>query len=184
LYDQTPAATVSHHQKSGLPRQSAVQWLMVWHTCISAKRRWSRDPLVLESAALMPAGSSSDDTPQSCGRCAECTLTVCCCDLLLGLTWQVIVTRWGSDPFALGSYAMMPPGSGPDDMAALAAPVGDVLFFAGEAMSLSNQGTVHGAYATGRDAAAAVIAVHRQQQRHSVQQKEQQAQKEQQPKSC
>jgi monoamine oxidase len=109
---------------------------------------------------------------------------VTCC---LDLTWQVIVTRWGSDPFALGSYAMMPPGSSPDDMAALAAPVGDVLFFAGEAMSLSNQGTVHGAYATGRDAAAAVIAVHqrRQQQRqHSEQQKEQQPQKEQQLKSC
>jgi hypothetical protein len=53
-------------------------------------------------------------------------------------------------------------------MAALAAPVGDVLFFAGEAMSVSNQGTVHGAYATGRDAAQAVLQVQQQQQQQSA----------------
>jgi hypothetical protein len=69
-------------------------------------------------------------------------------------------------------------------MAALAAPVSDVLFFAGEAMSLSNQGTVHGAYVTGQDAAAAVIEVHRRRQRHSLQQSQSKPQQEQQPQSC
>jgi hypothetical protein len=48
-------------------------------------------------------------------------------------------------------------------MAALAAPVGSVLFFAGEAMSAVNQGTVHGAYATGVDAAQAVLQARKQQ---------------------
>lgn len=81
----------------------------------------------------------------------------------------MIVTRWGADPLSLGSYAMMPPGSSPDDMAALAAPVSAVLFFAGEAMSASNQGTVHGAYATGLDAVEAVLQAHRKQQQQDQQ---------------
>lgn len=70
---------------------------------------------------------------------------------------QVWITRWGSDPYALGSYACMAKGSTPADIAALAAPVGNTLYFAGEAMSDRNQGTVHGAYGTGLDAAVAVL---------------------------
>jgi hypothetical protein len=97
-------------------------------------------------------------------------------NLISSYALQVIVTRWGADPFSLGSYAMMPPGSSPDDMAALAAPVNDVLFFAGEAMSASNQGTVHGAYATGQDAAQAVLKAHSKQQQQVQQQQQQQQQ--------
>ena len=67
-----------------------------------------------------------------------------------------MVTRWRADPFAGGSYSFLAVGSSPDDRRALAAPVGDRLFFAGEATSVANPATVHGALESGRAAAAAV----------------------------
>jgi monoamine oxidase len=66
---------------------------------------------------------------------------------------DAIVTRWGADPFACGSYANVPPGATPGDIAALAASVGGRLFFAGEATSAEGQGTVHGAFLSGVRAA-------------------------------
>jgi polyamine oxidase len=60
-----------------------------------------------------------------------------------------IVTRWGSDPFALGSYSFIAVGSSPDDMHALAEPAGERLMFAGEATNPEFFGTVHGAYLSG-----------------------------------
>ena len=66
-------------------------------------------------------------------------------------------TAWGSDPFALGSYSAALPGHA-GDRAILAAPVGDTLFFAGEATSIADFSTAHGAYRTGLAAAEAVLA--------------------------
>jgi monoamine oxidase len=60
--------------------------------------------------------------------------------------------RWGADPFALGSYSYALPGRA-DDRAALAAPVEDRIFFAGEACSRDSYSTAHGAYETGIRAA-------------------------------
>jgi monoamine oxidase len=68
----------------------------------------------------------------------------------------VRVHGWASDPFARGSYSYAMPGKA-DCRAALAAPVDGRLFFAGEACSLFEFSTAHGAYATGVDAAEAVI---------------------------
>ncbi len=65
--------------------------------------------------------------------------------------------RWGADPFARGSYSYAIPGKA-DCRAALAAPVDDRLFFAGEACSLLDFSTVHGAFATGVAAAELAIA--------------------------
>ena len=59
------------------------------------------------------------------------------------------ITRWAADPFAGGSYSYAAVGSTPDDRAALAAPVANRLFFAGEATSLDYPATVHGAYLAG-----------------------------------
>ena len=44
-----------------------------------------------------------------------------------------LVTRWGADQYARGSYSFIAVGSSPDDMRALGEPVGERLFFAGEA---------------------------------------------------
>jgi len=67
------------------------------------------------------------------------------------------LNRWGADPFAQGSYSYATPGNA-DSRTALAEPVDDRLFFAGEASSLADFSTVHGAFATGVAAADAVIA--------------------------
>jgi lysine-specific histone demethylase 1 len=49
---------------------------------------------------------------------------------------QAVMTRWASDPMTYGSYSSVAVGSaGPADYAAMARPVGDRLFFAGEATS-------------------------------------------------
>jgi len=67
------------------------------------------------------------------------------------------VHRWGSDPFALGSYSFASPGFA-DCRATLAEPVDDRLFFAGEACSQNDFSTAHGGYLTGVAAAEHVIA--------------------------
>jgi monoamine oxidase len=64
-------------------------------------------------------------------------------------------TRWQADPFARGSYSHALPGHA-DDRFVLAAPVGDQLFFAGEACSPEHFSTAHGAYMTGIEAARQV----------------------------
>lgn len=67
------------------------------------------------------------------------------------------VYDWQSDPFTRGAYSYVPVG-GLDAQAALAQPVDDTLFFAGEAThSEGHHGTVHGAIATGKRAAKEVL---------------------------
>ena len=68
-----------------------------------------------------------------------------------------LVTRWASDPYAYGSYSYLRPGTDGDTLDALAAPVGDRLFFAGEATSRDYEATVHGAYLSGLRAAEEII---------------------------
>jgi len=68
--------------------------------------------------------------------------------------------RWGTDPFARGAYSYALPGKA-DCRAALAQPVDQRLFFAGEACALSEFSTVHGAWVSGIAAADDVMAVRR-----------------------
>ena len=63
-------------------------------------------------------------------------------------------TAWLQDPWARGSYSYALPGHA-DDRAVLAAPVGDRLFFAGEACSPNFFSTAHGAWLSGITAAEA-----------------------------
>jgi monoamine oxidase len=67
------------------------------------------------------------------------------------------VHLWGRDPFALGSYSYAKPGFA-DCRQALAEPVEDRLFFAGEACSSHDFSTAHGAWETGIAAAEQVLA--------------------------
>jgi monoamine oxidase len=71
------------------------------------------------------------------------------------VTWY---TRdWQADPYARGAYSYIPVG-GLDAPRLLAEPVEDTLFFAGEATDLDGQnGTVHGAMASGRRASGEII---------------------------
>jgi monoamine oxidase len=63
---------------------------------------------------------------------------------------------WSSDPFSRGAYAYLPV-NGLEAQQALAQPVDDILFFAGEATSVGHIGTVHGAIATGLRAAKEIL---------------------------
>jgi monoamine oxidase len=63
---------------------------------------------------------------------------------------------WGADPFARGSYSSALPGHA-GARAILAAPVDGRLFFAGEACSLHDFSTAHGALLTGLNAAELVL---------------------------
>ena len=66
------------------------------------------------------------------------------------------VTEWRRDPLALGSWAVIPPGAA-EARRTLRAPVAGKLWFAGEALSAEQWGTVGGAYAEGARAAEEVI---------------------------
>src|SRR5499427_6798691 len=70
----------------------------------------------------------------------------------------IAATAWGRDPYARGSYSHAMPGHA-DARIALAAPVDERLFFAGEACMVNDFSTAHGAYRSGVAAADAVIAV-------------------------
>jgi monoamine oxidase len=63
------------------------------------------------------------------------------------------ITRWASDPFSLGSYSYNAVGASPKLRQALAAPLGQALFFAGEASHNAFFATAHGAYLSGLRAA-------------------------------
>jgi monoamine oxidase len=65
-------------------------------------------------------------------------------------------TSWSLDPFARGAYSYLAVGATPDDIEALAEPVGDRLLFAGEATYRRHWAAAHGAYASGLRAAAQV----------------------------
>jgi len=62
---------------------------------------------------------------------------------------DTVVTRWDKDEFSRGAYTYMRTGSSPRDLAALAAPAHDVLFFGGEATSETRFSYADGAYASG-----------------------------------
>lgn len=69
---------------------------------------------------------------------------------------EAIITRWGSDRFARGSYSSAAPGMLPDDYDTMARSVGN-LFFAGEHTIGTHPATVHGAYMSGLRAASEVL---------------------------
>ncbi|XP_057472102.1 protein FLOWERING LOCUS D [Actinidia eriantha] len=63
---------------------------------------------------------------------------------------QTVCTRWGSDPFSLGSYSNVAVGASGDDYDILAENVGDGrVFFAGEATMRRYPATMHGAFLSG-----------------------------------
>ena len=69
----------------------------------------------------------------------------------------MVRSSWSTDPFALGAFSYLGVGSNPDQRDSLARPVADRVFFAGEATSRSQPGTVSGAWASGQRAAEEII---------------------------
>ena len=73
---------------------------------------------------------------------------------------DVRVTRWRSDPWTHGSYSFVPAGSSFEEHAALGEPVGDKVFFAGEATRDDYPATVHGAFLSGVRAARQIATLY------------------------
>ncbi len=96
---------------------------------------WSDEKIVAEGMAVLRSmfGEESPD-PQS-----------------------VQITRWIADPFAGGSYSFPQVGAPADARSILAEPIGDRLFFAGEATSSNYPATVHGAYLSGEREANRIL---------------------------
>ncbi|KAL8730785.1 MAG: hypothetical protein Q9166_003855 [cf. Caloplaca sp. 2 TL-2023] len=69
---------------------------------------------------------------------------------------ETIISRWGNDRFARGTYSYVGSTSLPGDYDVMARPVGN-LHFAGEATCGTHPATVHGAYISGLRAAAEII---------------------------
>ena len=70
-----------------------------------------------------------------------------------------MVSKWGSDPFALGSYSFVAKGSSGKDYDTLGLPVKNKVFFAGEHTCKEYPDTVGGAMLTGLRSAKSVLAV-------------------------
>lgn len=69
---------------------------------------------------------------------------------------ETIVTRWGTDQFARGTYSYVGATAKSDDYEKMAQPVGN-LHFAGEATCGTHPATVHGAYISGLRAASEIM---------------------------
>jgi hypothetical protein len=67
---------------------------------------------------------------------------------------EVERTGWDRDPFSRGSYSYLAVGSTPADIEALAEPLADRIFFAGEATYRHHWAAAHGAYVSGLREAA------------------------------
>jgi monoamine oxidase len=67
------------------------------------------------------------------------------------------ITRWSTDPFSRGAYFFPKVNSPMSDVDELARPVGNRLFFAGEATNAGSFGTVHGAIMSGLREAARIL---------------------------
>jgi monoamine oxidase len=67
-------------------------------------------------------------------------------------------STWTTDAFSLGAVSVTPPGVAATTRGALAAPVDDRLFFAGEATDADAPGTMGGAFRSGIRAAEEIIA--------------------------
>jgi len=70
---------------------------------------------------------------------------------------DIIVSKWGHDPYSLGAYSFMGVGATPADRMVLGKPLEGSLYFAGEAVSENYSATMHGAYESGLSAAKACL---------------------------
>jgi len=70
---------------------------------------------------------------------------------------DMVITRWGQDPFARGSYSYVPVGGSAKARNVLAKPVSDQLYLAGEAYTNTDSSSVHGAYNSGIATAKQVL---------------------------
>jgi monoamine oxidase len=133
---------------------SQDEWFPTWWTRMPEKLPIITGWAPFRSAERLSGKSRDFVVEQSLGSLGR----------LLGLSVQDLAQRleaaylhdWQSDPFSRGAYSYGKVGAD-GAQEELGRPVEDSLFFAGEASDVSgNNGTVHGAIASGRRAAAEI----------------------------
>lgn len=70
---------------------------------------------------------------------------------------DVYITRWGQEPFILGSYSRLLGGATGLEPRQLRQPIAGRVYFAGEALHPTDPGTVHGAFWSGEKAAYTLV---------------------------
>jgi len=125
---------------------------------------WTANPLpypILTGWAAGPnakahTGKSKDEIVSSAVQSLARIMKIAESELRLQMTAS-FAHDWQADPFSRGAYSYTAVG-GMDAAQALAAPVADALYFAGEATNIDGYtGTVHGAIATGLRAAKELL---------------------------
>lgn len=69
----------------------------------------------------------------------------------------MVVTRWGNDPQAYGSFSFPPPKYQEKSVDTLNTSIRHQLYFAGEHCTVEHAGTVHGAYISGQETANRIL---------------------------
>ena len=69
----------------------------------------------------------------------------------------MVVTRWGNDPQAYGSFSFPPPKYKEKSVDILNTSIHHQLYFAGEHCTVEHAGTVHGAYISGQETANRIL---------------------------
>lgn len=70
---------------------------------------------------------------------------------------ESLVTKWAGDPFSRGTYSYVGRHASGEDYDILAKPLGDTVFFGGEATCRTHPATVHGAFISGLRTASQVL---------------------------
>lgn len=109
--------------------------------------RFTGEPVLLGFTINEAAGLTGDDT----ARAIDTLRRAYGADV--SAPTGAAVSRWGADPLTGGSYSVRLVGATLQDHQTLAEPVGERLFFAGEATHTGHNATVHGAYLSGVRAA-------------------------------
>ncbi|KAF5101905.1 hypothetical protein D0Z03_000504 [Geotrichum reessii] len=109
---------------------------------------------VISGAAAQKIATESDE---SIVKAAKHSLEAVYPEVYRAVLVESIVTRWQVDKLSRGSYSYLGLEATGADYDLLARPIGESLFFAGEATSRSHPATVHGAYLSGLRAAGEVL---------------------------
>ena len=107
--------------------------------------------------AVIFAGGSFGEYLERQGRKAMIDYANQCLTDLFGASIKSIIadhitTAWHTEPWSLGAYSYAVPGGSPARQI-LSEPIDQMIYFAGEAISINHYGTCHGAYLSGLRAA-------------------------------
>jgi len=117
---------------------------------------WAAAKCTERLAGLTSSGINEDRIIDQAVRSLSTLLQVNKSDIQSQMT-TAYFHHWDADPFSRGAYSYVKVG-GEGCQKTLGAPIQDTLFFAGEATDVSgHNGTVHGAIASGKRAAAEML---------------------------